>query len=284
LGEIETIAKGDGSRLVQPRRFVVHDPTAFSAIWEAHAGPDLPVPPIDFDSRMVAAVFGGERPTPGYELEITGVRRDNSALVVVVEERFPDPSLVSAQIIVSPFHIVSLPRDDGVIRFSDAAQPHTTLVFKPPKARAMPAGPATAKKHTPRPSASVATHADWLTDSPSSTGLTPAMAATMAYLAGPFSGALLLATEPTNRFVRFHAWQALFGLGVLGTAAVLFLVLAFVLLLASPTAFWVMLWLAAATAAAWLVVWALCLRHAYKGHVWKLPYAGDLAERYEGKR
>ena len=89
----------------------------------------------------------------------------------------------------------------------------------------------------------------------------------LAYLAGPFSGALLLATEPTSRFVRFHAWQAVVGLGLLGAAALFCLGFAFVLLLVSPTAFWVMLWLAAATGAAWIGVWALCLLNAYKGRV-----------------
>jgi uncharacterized membrane protein len=78
------------------------------------------------------------------------------------------------------------------------------------------------------------------------TGLTPRVAASLAYLAGPLSGALLLATEPASRFVRFHAWQAVLALGLLGIAAVAFLGLAFVLLVVSPTAFWTMLWLAAA--------------------------------------
>ena len=49
------------------------------------------------------------------------------------------------------------------------------------------------------------------------------------------------------------------------------------LLIVSPTAFWVMLWLAAATGVAWVAVWGLCVFNAYKGRVWKLPLAGDYA-------
>ena len=37
--------------------------------------------------------------------------------------------------------------------------------------------------------------------------------------------------------------------------------------------------LSAITALVWLVVWALCLLHAYKGRLWKLPIAGRFAER-----
>ena len=53
---------------------------------------------------------------------------------------------------------------------------------------------------------------------PSSTGLDPAVAAALSYLAGPFSGVLVLLAERTNPFVRFHAWQSIIGLGGLGAA------------------------------------------------------------------
>jgi uncharacterized membrane protein len=55
---------------------------------------------------------------------------------------------------------------------------------------------------------------------PSSTGLAPSTASALAYLAGPFSGALILLAETSNGDVRFHAWQSIVGLGGL-TVAVL---------------------------------------------------------------
>ena len=84
--------------------------------------------------------------------------------------------------------------------------------------------------------------------------------------------------------MRFHAWQALVGLGVLGIAAVSFLGLAFVLLIVSPTAFWAMFWLAAVTGVAWVGVWALCVLNAYRGRVVKLPFAGAFAEKHATRR
>ncbi len=53
---------------------------------------------------------------------------------------------------------------------------------------------------------------------PSSTGLEPRTASALAYLAGPFSGALILFAESTNQDVRFHAWQSIVALGGLGLA------------------------------------------------------------------
>jgi uncharacterized membrane protein len=276
-----TIAKGEDSRLVEPRRFVIRDAQSFAAIWAAHAGPDAPPPAIDFDTRMVAAVFAGERPTPGFAVTITGTRRDPDALVVVVDETQPDPSLMMAQVMSSPYHVASLPRDDGDIRFNTPDPTgQGTIVFKPqkrqlPGLKKMDSASATAAPvGTPRTNAPLADRS-----SLSATGLKPETAATMAYLAGPFSGALLLASEPHNRFVRFHAWQSVLGLGVLGIAAITFLLLAFALLIVSPLAFWTMLWLAAITGLAWIAAWGICVVQAYKGRVWKLPLAGGYAER-----
>ena len=163
---------------------------------------------------------------------------------------------MTAQVITSPFHLVSLPRYDGQITFGDG------------DAKAGGSLAASARRrHEP---------------APSSTGLTPPVAAALAYLAGPFSGALLLGVEKTSRFVKFHAWQSLLGLGILGVASAVLLLLAFMMLVVSPTAFWIVLWLAALSGVAWVGVWAACVLQAYRGRLWKLPLAGPYAERRAG--
>lgn len=113
----------------------------------------------------------------------------------------------------------------------------------------------------------------------SSTGLEPQFAAALAYLAGPFSGLILLLAERSNRFVRFHAWQAIIGLGGLGLLAVAFLLSAFLGLFLSPAMFTTLYLLAGVTAVAWLGVWALCLVTSFGGSAFKLPLAGSYAER-----
>jgi uncharacterized membrane protein len=114
---------------------------------------------------------------------------------------------------------------------------------------------------------------------PSSTGLEPPFAAALAYLAGPFSGIIILLAERTNRFVRFHAWQAIIGLGGLGLLAALLLVTAFLGLFFSPTIFRALYVGSAVAAVVWLAVWGVCLVKAFGGSVLKLPLAGSLSER-----
>jgi len=113
----------------------------------------------------------------------------------------------------------------------------------------------------------------------SSTGLEPQFAAALAYLAGPFSGILILLAERTNRFVRFHAWQAIVGLGGLGVLAVVLLVSAFLGLFVSPTLFKTLHVFAGLTGLVWLIAWGTCLVKAFGGSAWKLPVAGRIAER-----
>ena len=112
----------------------------------------------------------------------------------------------------------------------------------------------------------------------SATGLEPEFAGALAYLAGPFSGAVILLAERTNRFVLFHAWQAIFGLGGLGLLAATLLVVAFMGLFVSPFIFTALSWLAGLTTLTWVVAWALCLVKAFGGRAWRMPVVGKYAE------
>jgi uncharacterized membrane protein len=113
----------------------------------------------------------------------------------------------------------------------------------------------------------------------SSTGLDPRTASALAYLAGPFSGGLILFAESTNQDVRFHAWQSIVSLGGLGLAVMASYVLAFIALFVSATAVSLMVGVATVIWVVLVIVWALCLWKALSGERWKLPLAGDYAER-----
>jgi len=118
----------------------------------------------------------------------------------------------------------------------------------------------------------------------STTGLQPRTAATLSYLAGPFSGGLMLFAETANDDVRFHAWQSIVGLGGIAAAVVLSYVLAFAGLFLSGTMVTAMIGLATALWAVLLVTWGVCMYQAHHGGRWKLPIAGDYAERFTLRR
>ena len=266
---LTTLAKGDGSGIVDPSRAVVRDLSGWHALWTAHAGDDAHAPDVDFTTRVVAAAFAGERPSPGYAVEIGEPRQEGASLVVPVQETQPGRGMIAAQMIVTPFHIVTLPRYDGEIRFTDAAGAPFRGGYLGPAVRQPESGPAT------RQSASAPT----TTMTPSSTGLEPTLAAALSYLAGPFSGILILLVERANSFVRFHALQSIIGLGGLGILSVGTLVFSFLTLLVSPVAFTLMYRLSAIIAIVWVVTWAVCLIKAFTGVRWLMPIAGRYADR-----
>jgi uncharacterized membrane protein len=241
-----TVARGQGSRITEPRQVVVRDDSEWRALWALHAGPGEAAPSVDFTTQVVAAAFAGEKPSPGYAVEIERIRPEGSGFVVFLGDRAPAPGAMAAQMVVTPFHIVTLPRTGGAVRFSRAS-----------RARPSTRG----------------------SDAPSSTGLRPNTAAALAYLAGPFSGVLLLLAERTNRRVRFHAYQSVLALGGLGLLALLLLAGAFLGLLFSPSAFTILYWLAFIAAIAWLVLWAASLVMVSTGRHWRLPGIAPVAAR-----
>jgi uncharacterized membrane protein len=101
----------------------------------------------------------------------------------------------------------------------------------------------------------------------------------LAYLAGPFSGALLLFAETRSKTVRFHAWQSILALGGLGLALVLTYAAAVAALFVSAAAVSALLAIGSVLWIVLAIVWAICLYKASAGGRWKLPLLGDLAER-----
>jgi len=117
----------------------------------------------------------------------------------------------------------------------------------------------------------------------SSTGLDPHVAAALAYLAGPFSGVLVLLAERTSTYVRFHAWQSVVGLGGLGLIVALLLGLSFASVIVSATAFRALLITTWIVWVLWMLLWAVCVVRAFTRRRWKLPIAGGYAERLSAR-
>ena len=116
-----TVARDIMSGIDEPRQSVARSAAEWTKLWREHAG-DQPVPKVDFATRTVLAVFLGTRTSAGYAVEIVGTRAEGTGLVVLWSERQPERDMVSAQILTSPSHIVTVPKVAGAIRFEKAGQ------------------------------------------------------------------------------------------------------------------------------------------------------------------
>ena len=99
-------------------------------------------------------------------------------------------------------------------------------------------------------------------------GLEPNIAGLLCYVAGWVSGIIFLILEKENQFVRFHAVQSIV---VSGAYTVAVIVLSFI-----PVIGWVIGWLLGVGA---FILWIILMFKAYQGQKYKLPWAGNFAEK-----
>jgi len=113
----------------------------------------------------------------------------------------------------------------------------------------------------------------------SSTGLSPRLAASLAYAGWWVTGAILWFVERCDRRIRFHAAQSLAAFGIVACLILAFGAFALASLSLLPAAFNLFLWAAIATWAGGIVLWIVALWKAATGHAWRIPIAADLADR-----
>ena len=104
-----------------------------------------------------------------------------------------------------------------------------------------------------------------------STGLEENVAGLLCYVLGWISGLVFILIEKENKFVRFHAMQSIIVFGIIFVAR---FILGWI-----PFIGWIISWLLYVLA---LVLWIVLMIKAYQGAKFKLPWAGDLAEKQVG--
>ncbi|MBW3571891.1 MAG: protease complex subunit PrcB family protein [Gemmatimonadetes bacterium] len=109
------------SGLDQPVRCVVRRPEDWAALWAAirrrsRESPPTPPPAVDFHTRMVLVAGMGPRPSTGYGIGITEVRRTESGIVATVL-RYTPGLCVLGMAVTEPVHAVSIPRADAPVQF-----------------------------------------------------------------------------------------------------------------------------------------------------------------------
>ena len=119
----------------------------------------------------------------------------------------------------------------------------------------------------------------------SSTGLSANVAGLLCYVAGWVTGIVFVVLEKKSIFVKFHAWQSIMTFGVLTVAHfILSTMLRWIavatfspgLLIFAGVMSWIIGMLM-------LVLWIILVIQEGTGKMWKVPWAGDWAERQANK-
>lgn len=116
------------------------------------------------------------------------------------------------------------------------------------------------------------------TSSSTSSGLAPNVAGALSYVLGFITGIIFLVIEKENRFVRFHAAQAITVTGLFILADVVLLILGMVPFIG---------WIIGAIAGIVMffggfILWIMLMVKAYQGKEWEVPFAGQWARKLVG--
>ena len=120
---------------------------------------------------------------------------------------------------------------------------------------------------------------DTTVDVTSSTGLSPRVAAPLAYAGWWITGLIIWFVERRDPYVRFHAAQAITAFGIVAALIAGFCALAVAALSFLTSAFSLFLWAAGVTWVGGVLLWVLAMWKAASGATWRIPLAADLADR-----
>ena len=104
-------------------------------------------------------------------------------------------------------------------------------------------------------------------------GVTENLEALLCYALGWITGLIFLLLEKDNAYVRFHALQSLVAFGALHLAS---FIVVFIPILGILLSFLIGILS--------FILWIVMMVKAYKGEMYKLPWAGDFAEQQLAKK
>jgi len=111
-----SVAKGDISGQQLAKQVIVLTPAEWKALWKDHSATEK-MPIVDFTKNMVVGIFLGSKPSAGHDVEIVGVRTQEKELIVEYVQKQPGRGTMAAQILTEPYHLVSVAKHPGSVRF-----------------------------------------------------------------------------------------------------------------------------------------------------------------------
>jgi uncharacterized membrane protein len=122
-------------------------------------------------------------------------------------------------------------------------------------------------------------------ESESSTGMSANVAGLLCYVALWVTGIVFVVLEKKSTFVKFHAWQSIMTFGALTVVQIILSIIGAIAWAPfSPGGLW---WFAYVLGIiVWVIIvalWIVLMLTAYQGKMWKVPIAGNWAEKQANK-
>lgn len=111
----------------------------------------------------------------------------------------------------------------------------------------------------------------------------------LCYVLGWITGIVFVVREKKSTFVKFHAWQSIMTFGVLTVAPIILLGLAYLIgysrgdLLGTILAIIIIAAIGVLIGILNPILWIILMIQARRGKMWKVPWAGNWAEKQATK-
>jgi PrcB C-terminal len=117
----EVLLEGTYSGIREPLQKVVTSNEDWEELWKKHVSvivPQPPVPEVDFENYVVAALFAGEKRTSGYQIRIKEIAPQGQNIVVRYKMVEPPENSFMLQVLTQPFVLIELPKPQGTVQLT----------------------------------------------------------------------------------------------------------------------------------------------------------------------
>jgi uncharacterized membrane protein len=231
--------------------------------YQHHSGSVVPRAPT-LQTFWTSSAFGAETQSFEWELEpgshsLVLMNSDGSAGIDIdIELGVKVPWLLGVGIGLLAGGVIALVTGSVMVIF--AVRRPKTIPPKPPETPALAEDESTGSQEGANTMSEI--------KDKTSTGLKPNTAALLSYLFGWVTGIIFFILEKDNKYVRFHALQSIIVFGVLSVAGS---ILGWI-----PFFGWVA---GAFIGILTFILWLVLMIKAYQGEKYKIPWAGDFAEK-----
>ncbi len=116
--EFSTREIGAHNALTQKQTRIVKSAGEWADLWNDMFPNQMILSAINFNEKMLIAVFQGQKNTGGYSIEITSMKEFDDYIEVNVKEISPGEGCLVTEALSSPYHIVEVKKTNKEIRFN----------------------------------------------------------------------------------------------------------------------------------------------------------------------
>lgn len=102
-----TVANAAYAERTEPGTVVAMDETAYRNAWDSMIGMGE-APAVDFTTETAVFLFGGQRSTGGYSVEVRGVTLEGDTLAIDGRVQGPPPGSITTQALTSPYAVLAV--------------------------------------------------------------------------------------------------------------------------------------------------------------------------------